>query len=107
MIDLRLPVEPLPISEPLVVRLQDTNAASEHDAVLMDRSEDRREYDYHGFSIVVGAHASIDLHGDVLMIMPGKQSAHRLIRAGSNQNTFLLTDQCDQLCVICSQPPKK
>lgn len=107
MIDLRLPVEPLPISEPLVVRLQDANAASEHDAVLMDRSEDRREYDYRGFSVVVGAPASADLHGDVLMLLPGKQSAHRLIRAGSNHNTFLLTEQCDQLCVMCSQPPKK
>ncbi|CDM60024.1 hypothetical protein LPU83_pLPU83b_0024 (plasmid) [Rhizobium favelukesii] len=33
--------------------------------------------------------------------------AHRLIRASSPHNTFLVTEQCDQLCVMCSQPPKK
>jgi His-Xaa-Ser system radical SAM maturase HxsC len=30
-----------------------------------------------------------------------------LIRAGSPHNTLLVTEQCDQACVMCSQPPKK
>lgn len=44
---------------------------------------------------------------DVLLVVPQKQLAHRLIRAGSAHNTFLVTEQCDQLCIMCSQPPKK
>ncbi|MFD1745034.1 His-Xaa-Ser system radical SAM maturase HxsC [Rhizobium helianthi] len=107
MIDLRIPVDPLPISEPLVLRLRGNRAESEHDAVLIETADDYREYEYQGFSLTVRAPASADLEGDVLMLLPGKPSAHRLIRANSAHNTFLLTEQCDQLCLMCSQPPKK
>ncbi|GHG95112.1 hypothetical protein GCM10010961_28570 [Pseudodonghicola xiamenensis] len=47
-----------------------------------------------------------DITGDVLLIDPQRQIAHRLIRAASPHNTFLITEQCDQLCLMCSQPPK-
>ncbi|EPX76426.1 His-Xaa-Ser system radical SAM maturase HxsC [Salipiger mucosus] len=47
-----------------------------------------------------------DIAGDVLLIDPRRQVAHRLIRAASPHNTFLITEQCDQLCLMCSQPPK-
>ena len=46
------------------------------------------------------------VEGDVLLVVPRQQIAHRLIRAHSPHNTFLVTEQCDQLCVMCSQPPK-
>ena len=48
-----------------------------------------------------------DLLGDVLLIDPPGATAHRLIRARSPHNTLLVTERCDQLCVMCSQPPKK
>ncbi len=48
-----------------------------------------------------------DCSGDVLLVEPSRNIAHRLIRASSPHNTFLITEQCDQLCVMCSQPPKK
>ena len=73
----------------------------------MSRYEDYREYDFEGFGLTVHVPSSVSLDGDVLMIMPGQKSAHRLIRADSKHNTFLVTEQCDQLCVMCSQPPKK
>lgn len=47
-----------------------------------------------------------DLDGDVIMLPPNAASAHRLIRANSQHNSLLITEQCDQLCVMCSQPPK-
>ncbi|KAE9625946.1 His-Xaa-Ser system radical SAM maturase HxsC [Parasedimentitalea maritima] len=47
-----------------------------------------------------------DLDGDVIMLPPNASSAHRLIRANSRHNSLLITEQCDQLCVMCSQPPK-
>lgn len=48
-----------------------------------------------------------DLDGDVLFIDPGAGSATRIIRAASPHNSLLVTERCDQLCVMCSQPPKK
>jgi len=51
-----------------------------------------------------------DLDGDVLLVQPlpgGGARAERLLRAGSQHNTLLVTERCDQLCVMCSQPPKK
>lgn len=36
---------------------------------------------------------------------PGR--IERLLRSDSPHNTFLVTERCDQLCVMCSQPPKK
>lgn len=109
MIELRLKVDPLPIDVPLVVRLNDgpSNADGQHDAFLVEFTGERREYDFNGFSL--GVYAGVDecMDGDVLLLLPGQASAHRLIRAQSEHNTFLVTEQCDQLCVMCSQPPKK
>ncbi|WHS94229.1 His-Xaa-Ser system radical SAM maturase HxsC [Sinorhizobium kummerowiae] len=109
MIDLRLKVDPLPLAEPLVLRLceHERPDPSEHDACLIRREADCREYEYLGFSVRVHASEDMPLDGDVLMIVPGQASAHRLVRASSKHNTLLVTEQCDQLCVMCSQPPKK
>lgn len=109
MIDLRLKVDPLPLIEPLVLRLceRDRSDSSEYDAHLIRREASCREYEYLGFSVRVYSSEGVPLDGDVLMILPGQPSAHRLIRASSTHNTLLITEQCDQLCVMCSQPPKK
>jgi len=45
--------------------------------------------------------------GDVLYLDPRQSVAHRWIRSGSAHNSLLITEQCDQLCLMCSQPPKK
>ena len=50
---------------------------------------------------------SSDLHGDVVLVEPAQGRVHRLLRSGSDHNTLLVTERCDQLCVMCSQPPKK
>jgi His-Xaa-Ser system radical SAM maturase HxsC len=109
MIDLRLKIDPLPLDAPLVVRLREIpcDDATADDAILLDGSEGRREYDYNGFSLGVHTRTCESMDGDVLLLLPGQATAHRLIRASSEHNTFLVTEQCDQLCVMCSQPPKK
>lgn len=38
---------------------------------------------------------------------PRRGVADRIVRAASLHNTFLVTERCDQLCVMCSQPPKQ
>ncbi|MBO9102185.1 MULTISPECIES: His-Xaa-Ser system radical SAM maturase HxsC [unclassified Rhizobium] len=110
MIDLRLRVDAPPLDRPLVVRLRETFPAGEqgeHDAFLIGGDEVSREFDFHGFSLTVYAPATTPLDGDVLLIPDDGSAARRLVRAGSKHNTFLVTEQCDQLCVMCSQPPKK
>jgi His-Xaa-Ser system radical SAM maturase HxsC len=48
-----------------------------------------------------------DLVGDVILVEPNAGRAERLIRANSDHNSLLVTERCDQLCQMCSQPPKK
>ena len=109
MIDLRLEIDPLPIVEPLVIRLRNEPAKceTEHDAVLVEGNGTRLEYDYNGFSLGLRRRDDENFDGDVILAFPGQRTAHRLIRSASPHNTFLVTEQCDQLCVMCSQPPKK
>lgn len=47
------------------------------------------------------------LDGDIVLVDPAAGRLERLLRAGSSHNTLLVTERCDQLCVMCSQPPKK
>ena len=48
-----------------------------------------------------------DLLGDICRFNFDKGYADRWIRSGSGHNTLVVTERCDQLCVMCSQPPKK
>lgn len=59
-----------------------------------------------GLLEIAGINASA-LDGDVVLIDPRAGRAERLLRPGSTTNTLLITERCDQLCVMCSQPPKK
>lgn len=45
--------------------------------------------------------------GDVLRISPEKGEFRVIYRASSNHNSLLLTERCDNYCLMCSQPPKK
>ncbi|WP_437728221.1 His-Xaa-Ser system radical SAM maturase HxsC [Sorangium sp. So ce861] len=45
--------------------------------------------------------------GDVVRIDPARGSVSALYRAASRSNTFLVTERCDNFCVMCSQPPKR
>ncbi|WP_426232007.1 hypothetical protein [Pararhizobium sp. DWP3-4] len=74
---------------------------------MIGREGELHEYDYCGFSLIVHSPPNTEIGGDVLLLLPGQASAHRLTRADSRHNTLLVTEQCDQLCVMCSQPPPK
>jgi His-Xaa-Ser system radical SAM maturase HxsC len=49
----------------------------------------------------------LSVDGDILLVDPERGAAERILRADSRHNTLLVTERCDQLCVMCSQPPKK
>jgi His-Xaa-Ser system radical SAM maturase HxsC len=44
--------------------------------------------------------------GDVVRINPARGALTALYRAASRSNTLLVTERCDNFCVMCSQPPK-
>ena len=44
--------------------------------------------------------------GEILLVFPEQKLIQRFYRPTSNANTILLTEQCDQRCMMCSQPPK-
>lgn len=111
MIPLRLPVTTLALLDPLIVRLRsggepDAYSVEGHDAVLQSWQGGLAEYDAGGISLSVRIDDPDMVDGDILLIPPQSRTAHRLIRARSDHNTLLVTERCDQLCIMCSQPPK-
>lgn len=110
MIPLRVQVE-TDAAVPFVARLR----AGLHGAVSLSSYDcffERTDGDVHHFGgeggrLSIRGMDSAEIDGDVLFVIPERRMAHRLIRAGSSHNTFLVTERCDQLCLMCSQPPKK
>ncbi len=45
--------------------------------------------------------------GDILWINPRHGKIKGILTAGSNANTLLLTEQCENRCRFCSQPPNE
>lgn len=45
-------------------------------------------------------------HGDVVKINPARKSFRALYRRSSRHNAFLLTERCNNYCLMCSQPPR-
>jgi His-Xaa-Ser system radical SAM maturase HxsC len=45
--------------------------------------------------------------GDVIRISPHRRAIRVLFRRSSAHNSILLTEQCNNYCIMCSQPPKK
>jgi His-Xaa-Ser system radical SAM maturase HxsC len=106
MIPLSLPVQS-EADQPFVTRIGfDHEGDGNDDAKLVSQAHGEAGFaGRHGFFCVLGNAA--DLNGDVLLIDPERGIAERILRAGSQHNTLLVTERCDQLCVMCSQPPKK
>ena len=45
--------------------------------------------------------------GDVIRLDPARKNLTALYRRSSPANTFLVTERCDNYCLMCSQPPRK
>lgn len=45
--------------------------------------------------------------GDIIRISPADAAVRVLFRASSSHNSFLVTEQCNHYCLMCSQPPKR
>lgn len=45
--------------------------------------------------------------GDIVRINLARETLHVVYRQGGRSNTLLVTEQCNNYCLMCSQPPKK
>ena len=112
MIPLRIRAE-ADATHPFVVRLVSGSGSTRacvpdpRDAVLASDGGECLAYQTSNGGLRLYDAAATDIDGDVLLVVPEGKIAHRLIRARSSHNTLVVTEQCDQLCVMCSQPPKK
>ncbi|PZQ46095.1 MAG: His-Xaa-Ser system radical SAM maturase HxsC [Rhodovulum sulfidophilum] len=107
MIQLRLKSECDRALAPFVTRIAEGGARCTEDATLSSEEAGGLNYRTGQAAFRLRDVAPAEIAGDVLLIDPRRQIAHRLIRAASPHNTFLVTEQCDQLCLMCSQPPKQ
>lgn len=44
--------------------------------------------------------------GDVIAVSPDTPAVRVLYRRGANSNLLFMTDRCNSLCLMCSQPPR-
>ncbi|MEZ5938634.1 MAG: His-Xaa-Ser system radical SAM maturase HxsC [Hyphomonadaceae bacterium] len=51
-------------------------------------------------------HPDVVRPGDVVRLRPGSTLVSVLYRRGSNANALFVTEQCNSLCLMCSQPPR-
>lgn len=106
MIELSLPSEfsstDLP---PFVAKLSENEG--DHCAVLVAQDSSSELFSYEGTQFAIPRQNGATNMGDVIFADPHANRVQRWIRSDSKHNTLLITEQCDQLCVMCSQPPKK
>lgn len=105
------------------LRLPDTRPADERDAALIADDHDLDLASEHGYQLGVGREAQSDqipfsyvqlpagfaevADGDVLSIDSHTGRVRLLYRRTSRHNFFLVTERCNNYCLMCSQPPKK
>lgn len=105
MIPLALPAQSDGL-EPYVTRLHSQRTSDQTDSWCLMSTDTK--------SLWCGANGLVEIHhpaealeGDVILVNPAAKHIERLLRAGSPHNSLLVTERCDQLCLMCSQPPKK
>ena len=109
MIPLRVQAE-IEAAAPYVTRVAARGSnAFDHEidsAIVCEDADGVALAGYYGMVSLDGVRAD-EIAGDVLLVDPARGIVERLFRANSSHNTLLVTERCDQLCQMCSQPPKK
>ncbi|MAO81281.1 MAG: His-Xaa-Ser system radical SAM maturase HxsC [Henriciella sp.] len=106
MIPLTLKAEFEPTqNEPFVVRLGDDSVLG--GATIAGELDGSIYFQYQGRTFSVECATDQSLVGDVVFANPVNETVNRWLRSGAKHNTLLVTERCDQLCQMCSQPPRK
>jgi His-Xaa-Ser system radical SAM maturase HxsC len=61
---------------------------------------------FSGRAIVVSSKFAYLADGDIVGIHPRSRKFRTLFRRNSRHNSFLVTERCNNYCLMCSQPPK-
>lgn len=62
--------------------------------------------DYAGIILTAPKDARVVQPGDVIALSPASKVVRVLYRRNANSNLLFITDRCNSLCLMCSQPPK-
>lgn len=83
------------------------NTLAHYHAVICNKSDHRLDNLklLSNTTIIVVADDIVFSHGDVISISE-RGRIHRYFRAKSNNNALLVTEVCNNLCIMCPQPPK-
>lgn len=76
-------------------------------ATLVGEDDNSLVFQFYDLTFQLQIPSGQDLMGDVVFVEPEFNRVSRWIRQASSHNTLLVTERCDQLCIMCSQPPKK
>lgn len=90
---------------PVVVRL--SRMPGPDNAVLVGELGDDLIFQYDALTFSLRKPMGEDIIGDIVLLEACYARVSRWIRRSSEHNTLLVTERCDQLCIMCSQPPKK
>lgn len=105
MIPLQLPTRfDDPDTPPFVARLGDEGVSG---ASLVAELANDLVFQHDGASFAIDREVAMQAVGDVVFAEPAAGRISRWIRKDSLHNTLLVTERCDQLCIMCSQPPRK
>ena len=107
MIPLRIQAEVNGTHQPFIARLNSDfgSRATEFDVFLTEILDGISSFEGSRISLRIQHSEPTLLDGDVLLVVPQKKIAHRLIRSSSPDNTMVFTEDCDERCLMCSQPP--
>jgi His-Xaa-Ser system radical SAM maturase HxsC len=108
-------------AEPFIGRICETSATSISELSEIFLSRDRVDALPSGFrayllhepvasaardAFVLGPDLRYLAHGDIVRVDPRRRALAALYRRNSPSNAFLVTERCDNYCLMCSQPPK-
>jgi His-Xaa-Ser system radical SAM maturase HxsC len=89
----------------LIARQDDWKLAQERGYELAISRDERPSYASLSYVRLPDGFAELD-EGDVLRIQPETRRVRVLYRRSSRHNFLLVTERCNNYCLMCSQPPK-
>jgi His-Xaa-Ser system radical SAM maturase HxsC len=115
MIDLKFKCEFPKKSKPFVGKLFNEHSSKRNESLPHDSQIECRYESIKGGYLCSGSddkffifcEPKYDFDGDIFLFLPTQHLALRIIRRNSQHNTILFTEQCDERCLMCSQPPRE
>lgn len=108
MYSTKIEIPDYPSGLPELIRLEVAGAPDDPvpAAQLIFEGKGQAWFELSGHCFEIRTSEPRDVIGDVVLVNSARRVGERLIRQNSAHNTLLVTERCDQICVMCSQPPK-